>query len=184
MNMPVDPNPKWFSSWDNLAEIALSSILFFALIVALTLVSGKRTTGQMNNFDWITTVAVGSLASSGILLETVTIADAVLAILVILGCQYLLTWLAVRSKTVTKIIKDEPTLLVHQGDYLKDAMLRTRVTESEVKAALREKGLTALDQVNWVILETEGTLSVIAKEELEWGEAEILHGVQTPEGVG
>ncbi|MGB3738624.1 MAG: YetF domain-containing protein [Pontixanthobacter sp.] len=181
--MGASDKPLWFSDWTTLGEIALTCVLFFALIVALTLVSGKRTTGQMNNFDWIVTVVVGSLAASGILLDNVTVIDAGFAIFAILACQYALTWLSVRSETVTKLIKDEPTLLVNQGEYLKDAMLRTRVTESEVKAALRGRGLAKLEDVNWVILETEGTLSVIAKKDVPWGDARILHGVQTPDSM-
>ncbi|MGB7407394.1 MAG: YetF domain-containing protein [Pontixanthobacter sp.] len=180
----MNPDPIWFSNWSNLAEITLSSILFFALIVVLTLVSGKRTTSQMNNFDWILTVAVGSLAASGILLETVAIVDAIMAILVIVACQYLLTWLAVRSDTVTKIIKDEPTLLVNKGEYIDEAMLRTRVTQAEINAALRENGLTKLEDANWVILETEGTLSVVPKQDIGWKDAKMMQNVQAPEKVG
>lgn len=180
----MNPDQVWFENWSNLSEIAISSIFFFALVVALTLISGKRTTGQMNNFDWILTVVVGSVASSGILLDDVAIVDAAVAIIVIVGCQFILTWLAVRSKIVTKIIKDEPTLLVHQGDYLKSAMLRTRITESEIRAALRTRGLTKLEDVNWVVLETDGTFSVISKADVSWDGAEILHGVQKPDGIG
>ena len=52
----------WFESWDRLQNVAIAAVFFYAFIVLLVRVLGKRTTSQMNNFDWIITIAVGSLA--------------------------------------------------------------------------------------------------------------------------
>ena len=179
-----DTNPIWFSDWSRLGEIALTSLLFYLLIVVLTRLSGKRTTSQMNNFDWIITVAVGSLAASGILLKNVPVVDALTAIIVLGICQYAITWTLVRSKRVANIVKAQPTLLTHKGEYLDDAMKYTRVTRAEIDAALRENGIAEPAGANWVILETDGTLSVIPKQDVEWSEAKTLQGVMAPEKIG
>ena len=59
----------WYSNSDKMINIAIGAIFFYFLIVILVRILGKRTTSQMNNFDWIINIAVGSLAASGILLE-------------------------------------------------------------------------------------------------------------------
>ena len=173
-------SPIWFDSFTRLGEIAIASVFFWLLIIVLIRLSGKRTTSQMNNFDWIITVAVGSLAASGILLEDVTIADATAAIVMLGLLQFALTWLVVRSDRLTKVVKAEPTLLTHKGEYLKDAMLRERITKSEVDAALRENGIAEPEGAQWVVLETDGTLSVIPKQDSGWDDAATLEGVNAP----
>lgn len=132
----------------------------------------------MNNFDWIMTVVVGSLASSGILLRNVSIADAALAIVVFSGLQWLLTWLAARSDIVDSLLKPPPELLTHKGKMLEDAMRKTRVTKQEIYAVLRENGITSVEDANWVILETNGKMSVIPNKEVRLDKAEILQGVR------
>ncbi len=75
--------------------------------------------------------------------------------------QFIITWLSVRSKKVSELVKGEPALLYHRGQFLSSQMKRSRVTESEVQAAAREQGNGALEQVAAVVLETDGSFSVI-----------------------
>lgn len=175
----TDPS-DWLSSWDRVGSIAALSIASFLLIVVLTRLSGKRTTGQMNNFDWIFTVAVGSLVASGILLRDISLLDAMVAVVTLGLCQYGLTWLLVRSDLATRLVKATPTLLTHKGDYLYDAMKRTRVTKAEINSALRREGLLENDAANWVVLETDGTFSIIPTQPSRLENAAAMEGVETP----
>jgi uncharacterized membrane protein YcaP (DUF421 family) len=59
-------------------------------------------------------------------------------------------------------------------------MKRTRITEEEIKSALREHGITKNDGANWVVLETNGNLSVVPRQEIKWEEAETLSDVRAP----
>lgn len=58
-------------------------------------------------------------------------------------------------------MKSEPTLLVRDGTCLEEAMRRQRVTRDEIEAALREHGMVDLAAVRYVVLETDGTLTVV-----------------------
>lgn len=155
----------FFDQYGNLIKIAVSAPVIYSAVVLFIRISGKRSTAQMNNFDWIVTVALGSLVASGLLMENVTIVEALFAIALLMGMQYLFTWLAFRFDAFASLIKAEPTLLMQDGAYLRQAMRRERVTESEVLAAIREQGLHRLDQARWVILETDASFSVIPKSE-------------------
>lgn len=106
----------------------------------MTRILGKRTTSQMNNFDWMVTVAVGSLAASGVLLKDVPIADATLAIAIIFVLQWLTPWLVLRSELFCKLIKAEPRMLLAKGELQKDAMRAERVLKAEVLNLLRQQG--------------------------------------------
>ena len=165
-------------------EISANALLFYILIIVMVRIVGKRTTSEFNNFDWIINVAVGSLAASGILLRNVASIDAIAAIVVLAACQFVTTKLVMRSDVVGDVVKAEPTLLTHKGEYLRDAMARTRISEEEIKTALRAAGITANCDANWVVLETNGTMSVIPRQDVQWSDADALSDVNCPDELG
>jgi uncharacterized membrane protein YcaP (DUF421 family) len=167
----------WFNSFNRLASVAVGAIFFFGYIVLLTRVLGKRSTGQMNNFDWIVTVAVGALAASGILSKDVSIVDAAVAIAILGAAQWLTTWLAIRSAWFRRIVKGNPQLLLHKGEFRTDAMRHERIDRSEILTALRSNGFLHPEEANWVVLENDGTLTVIPRREDDLDDAELMADV-------
>lgn len=176
MNEQVD----WIKSWNDVADTMLSAVLFYALIVVAVRLFGKRSTAQLNNFDWIINVTVGSLAASGILLDSVPASRATAAILVLMVLQFVMTWLVLRFPAASKIVKASPTLLMHKGEFIEDAMKHTRITHEEICSALRAHGIADLDGASWVILETDGRLTVIPRNDTAIDDASAMENVNKP----
>ncbi len=163
---------------DEVVGIMLAAALVYGAVVLFIRISGKRSTSQMNNFDWIVTVALGSLMATGILADSATFFEAIVAIASLLALQWIVTKSIYYSNRVTRIFKAEPTLLYAQGTYCAGAMRRERVTRAEIQAAIRENGFFTTADVRWVILETDATLSVIpAGNKQAHGEANIMSNV-------
>jgi len=154
-----------FSDWSTLGRIILVGTLAYVSLVVLLRVTGKRTLSKMNAFDLIVTVALGSTLATVLLSKDVALVDGIVAFALLIGLQFLITWLSVHSPTFSRLVKATPTLLLYRGEVLHDALRRTRVVESEVLAAVRESGYLALEQVEAVVLETDGTFSVIKRSE-------------------
>ena len=173
----------WFSGWDKLGTIAVTALTFYIYVVALVRIFGKRTTNQLNNCDWIITFAIGSIVASGILLEEVTVLDSALAILILAILQWLTTWTVLRSRFASKMVKSDPTLLLHKGRFIESAMNHTRVSEEEIRAVLRSKGMFSVDEANWVILETNGTFSVMPHDKVTLNKSETMVDVKRPSGA-
>lgn len=153
----------FFDSWTGVARtVVVGTGAYVALIVMLRL-SGKRTLSKMNAFDLIVTVALGSTLAAVLLDAAVPLAEGVVALGLLVGLQYAITWASVRSARFQNLIKDEPLLLVHDGRYLDAALRKQRVTRQEIAAALRQSGRTEVDEVRSVVLETDGTLTVIPR---------------------
>lgn len=167
-----------FDSAGAALRVVVSVPLLYVAVVAFVRVSGKRTTSQMNSFDWIVTVAMGSLLASGMVSRSVPVADAVLAIALLLGLQFLVTKLVRRGGAVASLVRAEPRLLVRDGRFLPEALARERVSEGEVMSAVRGQGVTSLAGVAAVVLETDATLSVIPRATGEGpGPLAVLDGV-------
>lgn len=157
--------PIFFDTWSGLGRTLLVGVSAYAALVLLLRISGKRTLSKMNAFDLIVTVALGSTLATVLLSKDVPLAEGVLAFLVLVCLQYLLAWGSSRSGRLAArfrdLIKSEPALLLHRGRFLESALRRERIAQVEVLAALRNEGIADIQEVAAVVLETDGTFSVI-----------------------
>lgn len=115
----------------------------------------------MSAFDLVVTVALGSTLATVLLSNDVALAEGVTAFALLIALQFGLAWLSARSRRVERWVKGEPTLLFHGGDFLRGTMKQERVTEEEVRAAVRAQGMMDLAQVNAVVLETDGSFTAL-----------------------
>ena len=174
----------FFHSWGGLGRVLLVGICAYAAVVLMLRVSGKRTLSKMNAFDFVVTIALGSTLASLLLSKDVPLAEGLLALGLLISLQWGVAWLAVRSSGWRKLIKSEPRLLALRGELNEGALRAERITPDEVDAALRKSGIASLSEVEAVILETDGTVSVIGSA-FEKQTASALHGVDGfPPGSG
>ena len=155
----------FFDSLEKLARIALTAVMVYILIVLITKVSGKRSTSQLNNFDWIVTVMIGSLGASTILLENVPFIEGGSAIVVLYMLQFLVTKYASISPQFSSVILSEPRIVFYQGEYLPDAMRAERLTRQELECAMRAEGVKSLDNIEAIVFESDAKLTIIKKED-------------------
>ncbi|WP_404436145.1 DUF421 domain-containing protein [Stutzerimonas chloritidismutans] len=153
----------FFSGWSTLVRTLVIGVLAYINLIVLLRISGRRTLSKMNAFDLIVTVALGSTFATILLNRNVSLAEGTLALALLIGLQYLVTWTSVRAGWVRKLVTGEPALLLYQGQLLAGAMQAARVTEDEVRSAVRSSGIAALDEVEAVVLETDGNFSVVKK---------------------
>jgi uncharacterized membrane protein YcaP (DUF421 family) len=153
----------FFAGWAGLLRVVIVGALAYLALVVLLRVFGKRTLSKMNAFDLVVTVALGSTLATIILSKDVALVEGVMAFAVLISLQFVITWLSVRSATVRQLVKAEPTLLLYQGHFLPDQLRRTRVLEAEVRSAIRQQGIAALEEVEAVVLETDGSFAVVKR---------------------
>jgi len=83
---------------------------------------GKRTLSKMNAFDLVVTVAFGSTLATVLLSKDAALADGVVAFMLLIGLQYAIAWLSMRSLWVENLIRAEPSLLYLHGRFLHEAL--------------------------------------------------------------
>ena len=150
-----------FDSWSGIGRVLLVGTLAYVALVALLRISGKRTLSKMNAFDLVVTVALGSTLATVLLSKSVALAEGLAAFAVLILLQYLVARLSVRSRAFSALVKSEPRLLLSDGRYLEGAMREERVVQEEVLAAIRSSGFSDPGEVAAVVLETDGSFSVI-----------------------
>lgn len=153
----------FFDSWDVLLRTAIIGVSGYVGLILLLRISGKRTLSKMNAFDLIVTVALGSTLASLLLSKEVALAQGMVAFALLISLQFVVTWSSVRVGWIRRAVTGEPALLVHRGQLLPRALRKARVTEDEVRAAVRSAGLAALEDAEALVLETDGSFSVVQR---------------------
>jgi uncharacterized membrane protein YcaP (DUF421 family) len=150
-----------FDSWDNLVRVVVVGVLAYAGLVVLLRISGNRSLSKMNSFDLVVTVAFGSTLSTILVNRNVSLAVGLTALALLIVLQLVITWCSVRSSFVSHAVKTAPTVLLLDGQLRDAALKRVRVTADEVMAAVRQHGYGSLAEIDAVILESDGSLSVV-----------------------
>jgi uncharacterized membrane protein YcaP (DUF421 family) len=178
--------PLLFKDWPELARAAVAVIIAYGGFIVLLRLSGKRTLGKMNVFDFVFVVALGSTLATTILSSEITVTKGLVACATLILMQMGLSKATTRSKKLERLINGEPTLLYHRREFLVDAMRHERVTKEEIRAAARAHNLASLDLVKDVVLETDGSLTAVWRnvEGSKSALADIAGQERQPAGAG
>ena len=170
----------FFDSWEGLLRVLIMGTLTYIALIVLLRASGKRTLSKMNMFDFVITVALGSAFATTILSSDIHLVEGVAALGLLIYLQFFVAWLTVRYRWFRQLVKGEPALLFYDGDYLWQSMRKERVTADEIRAAVRNQGLADMRKVRAVVLETEGSMTVVTSSEHEHVSA--LQDIEIPPG--
>lgn len=153
----------FLADWSDLWRVIAVGTLAYAALILFLRISGKRTLTKLNAFDLVITVALGSTLSAVLLNKSISLAEGVLAFALLIALQFCITWFSVRYRDLEKIVKSEPALLLRHGEFLDRALRNQRITRSEVMSAIRTSGKSDVGEIFAVILETDGSMSVVSR---------------------
>lgn len=151
----------FFGGWEALARIVVVGTLMYVALIVLLRVSGSRTIASLRAFDFIVTVALGSVFGRALTATGVSLAEAIVAFLLLIALQYVVARLQVGSGRFARAVTNPPTLLYFRGHFERDGMRRARLTELELQAVVRKKGHGSLSEVEALVLEASGDVAVI-----------------------
>ncbi|QFT77324.1 DUF421 domain-containing protein [Erythrobacter sp. THAF29] len=137
-------------------------------VTVLIRINGLRSLSKMTNFDFIMTVALGSLLAGAAQADKWAIfLQAIIAMVGLFIAQWLSARLRKASDTWEDIAQNEPLMLMRNGEILHDALKKSRVAESDLIAKLREANVLDFSEVRAVVLETTGDVSVLHGDKLD-----------------
>ncbi len=165
----------WFDSWGDVGRVAAVGTAAYVTLVVVLRVTGKRTLAKLNAFDLVVTVALGSTLATILLSRDVSWAEGTAALLLLALLQLVVSWTTARVGAGRSVVTAAGTFLVRDGVIDEGALRRQRVTVGELRQAVRSSGVGGLDQVAAVVLESDGTLSVITTAQRGDGWALDVH---------
>jgi len=168
-------NVVWFNGWEAMLRTVIAGSITYLALVLLLRLSGPRTLAKWYAFDLIVTVALGSTFANGVLSKDIAISQALIGFVLLILLQYVVGRLFVHFPRFVRIINPTPVLLLVKGELLTDAMNRNRVTRADICKAARSSGNGCLEDVDVMVLEPDGSFTVVTN--LEAGRTSALDDI-------
>ena len=146
-------------------DIVLRATGMYLVVYLLIRLLGKRELGQMTPFEFITLVVVGDLIQQGVTQTDFSITAATLAIGTFAFWGVVLSWTSYLSPRAERLLEGEARVLICNGKLLEGNLKRDRMTRAEVESEMRLAGIASVAQVAWALLEPNGKISFIKRED-------------------
>ncbi len=139
------------------------ALIYLFVLVGLRIL-GKREFGQLSPLELVSLLMIPEIVSQALIGEDYSLTTGLTGLCTLLVLVFFTSLLVHRFKRMEQLITGEPTLLVHDGAFLTEAMNRMRVTPGEVFTEMHKSGLQRLSEVKWAILEPDGSIAIVAHE--------------------
>jgi uncharacterized membrane protein YcaP (DUF421 family) len=147
-------------------ESVIRALVVYFFLMVVFRVAGRRTLAEMTGFDLILMLIISETTQEALIDDDKSLTNAALLILTLVGTNIVLSVLKYYSSTLDKWIDGRAFIIVENGKCLKDRMARARVDQGDImEAARRNHGLKTLDQIKYAVLERDGQISIIPREE-------------------
>lgn len=139
------------------------SIVLYIIILIVMRLMGKREIGQLQPFELVVAILIADLASIPMADTGIPIQNGIIPILGLLVMDLIISIINMKSIRAREIISGKPTILIYRGKIDEKALRKERFTVNELEERLRGNDIASIGDVEYAILETNGSLSVIPK---------------------
>ena len=144
-------------------DIVLRATVLYFFIVFVTRVVGRRELSSLSALDLILLIILGDAIQQGLTQDDYSVTGAMIAVGTIATLQVGSSYVSFRSKRASKVLEGLPMVLIDRGQMVKENMTRERISEDELAGEMRGQQIASFDEVEWAILEANGTISFIQK---------------------
>jgi len=155
--------------WDlasTLAEIILRTAVIYAIVLVGIRLLGKREVGQMTPLDLVLLLLIANAVQNAMTGPDTSVLGGITAAVTLLGLNAIVSRLVARDTRIRKFVEGTPSLLVYNGAIIKEHLQKERITAEDLGLALREHGVGNLNDVHQAVLEIDGSISVLRKDEM------------------
>lgn len=153
------------TNWMELYDVLIRAILSLITLFLVTKMLGKKQVSQLSLFDYVIGISIGNFAAEmTINLDSQEI-NGIVAVLVFGIVAYIVSYLTMKSMRVRRFFIGVPTLIIDNGKFIEKNLMKFKMDINDVLEQLRINGYFDVSQVKYALLEANGTLSVMPKEE-------------------
>ena len=145
-------------------DLVLRAAVVFVFVVILTRIIGRRELGSLAPIDLILLIILGDALQQGLTQDDYSLTGAVLVVGTLAVLQVFTSWVSFRFPHTRRVLEGEPLIVVEDGKPIERNLRRERLTVEEVAESARLKEIGSLDEIRWAVLERNGEISFIKKQ--------------------
>jgi uncharacterized membrane protein YcaP (DUF421 family) len=145
-------------------DIILRSLAVYIFIILAIRFFGKKELSQLSITDLVLILLISNAVQNAMVGPDSSLSGGLLAALTLFTLNYVIKLVTYKSKFISNILEGEPMMLVYKGFVKIENLHKLKITFEELAAVVREHGLEKVEDAELVMLERDGSISVISKE--------------------
>ena len=137
-----------------------SIILYIAVLISMRIM-GKGEIAEMNCFDLVITLLIAEVASLPMENNDIPMINGIAALTGLVAMQTVVSFLSLKFRTASIILSGKPSILINKGQIDYKELKKERISINELLEQLRIQGYFNIKYIQYAILETDGSLSVV-----------------------
>ncbi|WP_235988801.1 DUF421 domain-containing protein [Aquibacillus kalidii] len=148
---------------ENAMPILVETLFGFFILFVITKVLGKTQIRQLTAFDFISALILGELVGNALFDDKVGVFEIGYAVFLWGTLLFITEMLTQKFKRTRTLLEGKPSIIIHKGKLQREAMAKSRLDINQLLHLLRAKGAFSVQEVDYAVLETDGTISVLKK---------------------
>lgn len=144
-------------------DIVVRAVFLYLFMLFLLRVIGRRELSSLSAVDLVLLIVLGDAIQQGLTQDDYSVTGAVIAISTIAAMQVLVSYASFRSRRVRKVLEGHPIVVIQDGKLLEQNLHRQRMTPDELAEEMRMQSIASFEDVQWGILESNGSVSFVKK---------------------
>ena len=159
-----------------MVSIATRTLIIYVLLTFSLRIMGKRQLGELNVSELVSTLLISEIAAIPIADPDIPLLNAVIPLFLILSVEIILSTLKNKSEKLKNSLEGKPVYIIYKGRLLQEILTENRISVNELLSELRCQGIGDIDDVEYALVEQNGSLSVIKKSENNMTHPIIIDG--------
>lgn len=144
----------------DLFVVIIRTLFFYLFIFVIYRIMGKREIGQLSIIDLVVSILIAELVAISIENHEDSILLAIFPILILVILEMVTSFTSIRSNKFRKFVQGKPALIINEGKINFKEMSKQRYTLDDLLLELRQNGYKSIEEIEYAVLENNGTLSV------------------------
>lgn len=158
------------------------TVLVYVLIIAAMRLMGKKQLGELQPSELVSTILISNLASISIESPELPLIGSVVPVFLIVSMEIVLSGLCLRFNPIARLVSGSPKIVIQKGVVNQKMLRELRFTPDDLLEALRAKDVFDLSEVDFAVVETNGSVSVYKKFAADTPKNEDLNVRQSGKG--
>ena len=146
-------------------ELVVRGLVVYVFLIVLLRLTGKRQIGQLSPFDLVLLLILSNAVQNSMNAGDNSLVGGLISATTLVAVNYLVGFVAFKSKKLEAIIEGRPQVIIHQGKLFEDVMNEAKLTRQELDSTLRQSGYFAIKDIKLAILENNGSVTVQGYDE-------------------
>jgi uncharacterized membrane protein YcaP (DUF421 family) len=139
-------------------ELSLRILVIFFVLLVLTRIVGRKEISQLTFFNFVSAIAIGTIAGTIVLNQNISIREGVIALSGWAAITFIMGFIDIKSKSARKLIEGQPVIVIKNGQVMEDSLRKVRLDINALNTMLRQKNAFSIADVEYAIFETNGKL--------------------------